>query len=440
MTHIKKIINFRAENETSSLRALRQKYVNVLTVLLMLISIILTTYYFSVDQVSKSLLSSTGIIVCSIVAYSNYKLKLETTSIILCFLVTIIVSSATFFQIVDPAESVPQAGYLVTSFLFIIGSNKARIIYILFVSIVMTILVLHFDIELIKTVPVLIQIIVLIVLHNFLILFIESQDKKIDKSIIELTNNNLRIKKLNDSLKIQNEEITTFSHAMSHDLKEPIRNITAFIDLLKKKGETIDPKSDKHLEIINNSATSMRSLIDDLLLYAKINHKELTLESIDLAQLINEILPNFQYTIESKNAKIEIGELPIIQGNKQLLKVLFHNFISNALKFQPKTEGHIPSIKINSDSKNGDIYFTDNGLGFDESFIQNMFVPFKRYHSKNEYAGSGLGLSICMKVMDKHGGILKLLDTSKNGTTFLLRFTNSKPNKDELVSLEYLQN
>lgn len=422
MSYINKLINFGVENETSSLRSLRQKYVNVLTSLLLLISIILTIYYFSVGHFSKSVLSSSGIITCLIVGYFNYKFKPEITSIILCFLVTIIVGSATYFKIVDPAESVPQAGYLITSFLFIIGSNRVRIIYIIFVSILMAILVLNFDISLIKTVPVLIQIIILIIVENYLILFIESQDRKIDQSMTKLTSNNLSIKNLNDSLKLQNEEITTFSHAMSHDLKQPIRNIASYVALIKKKGNVSKTQLNEYLEIINTSATSMQSLVDDLLVYSKIIHEDIDVESINLFQLIQEILPNFQYAIDSENVKIKIDELPIIQGNKQLLKILFHNLISNSIKFQPKIEGHIPSIEIKSNSNNGDIILADNGIGIDDNYIQNMFVPFKRFHSKNEYDGSGLGLSICLKIMDKHGGTLELMDSTKNGSTFLIHF------------------
>lgn len=423
-TYLSKFLNFGLDNETSSLKTLRQKYVNVLTTLLMFISIVLTIYYFSVGQVSKSMLSSSGIITCTIAAYSIYKLNLTITSIILCFLVTIIVSAGTFFEIVDPLESVPQAGYLITSFLFIIGNNKVRIAYMFFVSMLMTILVFNFEIELVKTIPVLIQIIILIILHNFLILFIESQERKINQSIEELSDNNVRIKKLNNSLSLKNEEITTFSHAMSHDLKEPIRNITAYVKLIERKGEIRNSKSAEYLEIIDNSATSMQTLIEDLLVYSKVNHTDLTLSNLELTQIIEEILTNFQYTIENKNAKIEIGKLPIVQGNKQMLKILFHNLISNSLKFQTETVGHIPIIKINAGTNIGDIIFTDNGIGFNENYIKNMFTPFKRFHSKSEYAGSGLGLSICIKVMEKHHGHLKLLSTSANGSSFLLSFKN----------------
>lgn len=419
---INKIINFKVAKESSSLTALRQRYVNVLNALLMLISIVLVIYYASTNQVSKSILSFSGIITCSIVAYCNYKLKLESTSIILCFLVTSIVGSATFFQIVDPSESVPQAGYLITSFLFIIGKNKARIIYILFVSLVMTILILNFNIELVKTVPVLVQIIILVILHNFLVLFMESQDKKIDQSIAALTSNNIRINNLNKSLHIKNEEITTFSHAMSHDLKEPIRNISAFANLLKRDEETTSIEKQEYLDNITKSTKSMHLLIEDLLVYSNINHNDIDLENVNLAQLINELLTNFKYVIESKKAKIEIEQLPIVQGNRRLLKILFHNLISNSLKFQPKTATRIPSIKIYTDLKNKDVLFSDNGIGIDDNYIKNMFVPFKRFHNKSDYAGSGLGLSICMKVMEKHGGTLKLKETSKKGSTFLLSF------------------
>lgn len=425
MVYINQLLNYGIKDGASSLESLRQKYVNTLLFLLMMISIILTGYYFWVGHTTKSILAFSGIVTCFLAGYSNRNFKLETTSLLLCFMVTIIVGSSTFFKIFDPSESVPQAGYLITSFLFIIGCNKSRILYIVFVSLLMTVLVFSFDIELTKTIPVLIQIIVFIIVINFLVLFIESQDRKITQTMLELTSNNIEIKKLNKSLQTQNEEITTFSHAMSHDLKEPIRNISSYVSLIKRRGQTENSKTNEFLDFINKSTESMKTLVDDLLVYSKVNHEQVVLESINLSDQIQEILPNFQYQIESKNVKIEVDNLPVIQGNKQLLKILFHNLISNAIKFQPKKETHIPTIKIKSDSKKNHIIFSDNGIGIDKDYIKNLFIPFKRFHRKSEYDGSGLGMSICLKIMEKHGGKLSLVETSKNGTSFMLNFKTS---------------
>jgi len=137
----------------------------------------------------------------------------------------------------------------------------------------------------------------------------------------------------------------------------------------------------------------------------------------------------YKYEIINKEVAFEVGKLPEVTGNQQLLRTLFHNLISNAIKYQPKCKpNYIPKISINSsdDSNYHFIIVSDNGIGIKEEYIENLFTPFKRFHTNSEYEGTGLGMSICRKVMQKHGSSIELLETSTNGSKFKLAFKKSK--------------
>jgi signal transduction histidine kinase len=248
--------------------------------------------------------------------------------------------------------------------------------------------------------------------------FIEKQDSKLSTSL-----NHQRF--LNDSLKEKNERLTAFGHIMSHDLKEPLRNITSFIQLIRKRITVQNTVQNQYFDIIESASKEMNIMIDDLLFFQKVESDEIIFENICLKELITDVSSIYQVKLTNNKIQIDICDLPKVRGNVILLKALFSNLISNSRKYQPKDkESHIPFIKVWSEEniESFEILISDNGIGIEKTYIKNLFLAFKRFHNKNEYKGTGLGMSICKSVMDKHSGNIELSDTSIYGSTFKLIF------------------
>jgi len=257
--------------------------------------------------------------------------------------------------------------------------------------------------------------------------FIEYQDRKVKKLNREL--HRKYIEKKNDAQRLneKNNELIVFSHIMSHDLKSPLSTIKAFAELLAKdiKKEEDKEQQIKYLNFILSSADSMTVLINDLLTYSKIETDNYVLENVDLQNVIEEVLPSFQFDIMDRKVEIEIKELPIIQGNPNIIKTVFHNLISNSIKYQPKDiANHHPKIVIWSEENEQqyNVFIQDNGIGFKKEHIDDLFTPFKRFHSNKEYKGTGLGMSICRRIIEKHKGSISLQSTSEDGSVFKLTF------------------
>jgi len=237
----------------------------------------------------------------------------------------------------------------------------------------------------------------------------------------------------------KNEELITFSNIMSHDLKAPLRNITAFSGLIQKQveGDINKERLAQFNHFISSSAASMTVLIEDLLLYSRVNLEESKFSNVHLNDLILLVLPAFSYDLNTGNAVINVEELPTINGNKGLLKTVFHNILSNALKYQPKYQpNHKATIDIWSveEEQQYCIYVQDNGIGIKQDYVDKLFQPFVRFHAASEYSGTGLGMSICVRIMQKHQGHIELDQTDSTGTRFKLTFpkmvsTQSLPTK-----------
>jgi len=214
---------------------------------------------------------------------------------------------------------------------------------------------------------------------------------------------------------------------MAHDLKAPLYNISAFAGLIKKQitNGFHKEKVSKYINFIDNSSESMAVLIEDLLLYSKIDMEELDFSNVHLNDLVDLVLPVFSYDINAGSTAINIKELPTIHGNKSLLKTVFHNLISNGIKYQPKDQpNHQAQIDIWSaeNDKQYCIFIQDNGIGIKSEHVNEVFKPFVRFHSSKEYSGTGLGMSICRRIMKNHNGSVELDQTSNKGSRFKLTF------------------
>jgi len=275
-----------------------------------------------------------------------------------------------------------------------------------------------------------IQVITFLLIPLLISSFIENQDSKLSKVNLELAGKNAEFQIVSDKLKIKNEELITFSHVMSHDLKAPLRTIISFSKLLGKSDHYQNEKDSKYLNFINEASISMNTLISDLLIYHQTDSVNDKFQEVDLSQIINDIKSTYQFDVTQGNLKLITGNLPIIYGNVNLIRTLLHNLISNSIKYQPiDKKQHLPTIEFRSasDSSFDIIYVIDNGIGIDKNYRENLFVPFNRFHNNSTYKGTGLGMSICMKVMKNHNGSINIKETSQNGTTFVLTFPKRQP-------------
>lgn len=223
-----------------------------------------------------------------------------------------------------------------------------------------------------------------------------------------------------------NAELEQFAFVASHDLQEPLRKIQAFGDRLKVKcAETQNPEAHDYLERMQNAATRMRTLINDLLAFSRVIRSSEPFVPVDLAHVTKEVLGDLEVRIEKTGAKIEVGRLPTIEADPMQLRQLMLNLLSNALKFQ--APGNVPLVKIAARTFNAlsgeplcELSVQDNGIGFDEKYLDKMFAVFQRLHGRSEYEGTGVGLAVCRRIVDRHHGRIVASSRPGQGATFVV--------------------
>ncbi len=239
---------------------------------------------------------------------------------------------------------------------------------------------------------------------------------QVKESEIALKNKNEELAKYIES----NMALESFAYLTSHDLKEPIRSIVSFSQLLKDSMlNRLEGEEKTYLEFIVGSAKNMEALIDDLLAYSKVNGKEAELKEFDLRALLRSIELDLSDQIEREEAQIIYENIPEkIVGDKTQIRQLFQNLISNGIKFRRPTEN--PILTISAKAQNNTYLFevSDNGIGINPQYYDRIFLLFKKLHNKREYEGTGIGLSICKKVIENHGGNIALSSEVGKGTTF----------------------
>lgn len=250
----------------------------------------------------------------------------------------------------------------------------------------------------------------------------------LEVKVAERTKN---LKEKNEQLENSNHELQQFSWVVSHDLKEPLRKIQTFNNLVKDRYPTGDPEGIKFLEKSIHSSERMSDLINDLLDYSRLSLSSL-FKPTDLTALLKEVLLDFEYIISEKNAVVKYNNLPVINAVPSQMRQIFQNLISNALKFSKA--GVPPVISISAErvmtkefdsqpSETGNycrIVFSDNGIGFNEKYLDKLFEIFQRLHSRTDYEGTGIGLAIARKIVDKHNGIITARSKDNEGASFIL--------------------
>lgn len=226
-----------------------------------------------------------------------------------------------------------------------------------------------------------------------------------------------------DELARSNKELQDFAHVASHDLQEPLRKIVAFGDRLYTTNASVFSEQGKdYLERMQNAAKRMQSFIDDLLQYSRITTKARPFEPVNVEAIIREVLVDLEEHVKRTKGKIVVEKLPIIDADKMQMRQLFQNLIANALKFHKKEEPPVIIIKSNCvDSACCKIMVEDKGIGFDEKYLDRIFKPFERLHGRSEYEGTGMGLAICKKIVQRHNGEITAKSSPGKGATFTIR-------------------
>jgi signal transduction histidine kinase/ligand-binding sensor domain-containing protein len=230
--------------------------------------------------------------------------------------------------------------------------------------------------------------------------------------------------KANEELERKNKELEQFVYIASHDLREPLRTTTSFVQLLERqyKGK-FDEKADTYLQYITDSSERMKVLIDDLLDYSRID-KQREAESVDCGLLLNEVLTDLNAAIKETNAIITASPLPVINAYRTQLKQLFQNLVFNAIKFRQKDIAPVITISVTPKGDHWQFSITDNGIGIDPRNQDRVFGMFQRLHSRNEYEGSGIGLAFCKKIVELHQGTIWVESAVGQGSSFHFMIRN----------------
>jgi light-regulated signal transduction histidine kinase (bacteriophytochrome) len=229
-----------------------------------------------------------------------------------------------------------------------------------------------------------------------------------------------------EELARSNAELEQFAFVASHDLQEPLRKIQAFGDRLKTKVEgAMGAEGRDYLERMQNAAARMRNLINDLLTFSRIIRRTEPFVPVDLAQVTKGLLGDLEVRIEKSGALVEVGQMPTIEADAMQMHQLLLNLLSNALKFQ--LPGAQPVVKVDSrlfTTLSGrqfcEITVVDNGIGFEEKYLEKIFVVFQRLHGRNEYDGTGVGLAVCRRITDRHHGNITAKSQLGQGATFIV--------------------
>ncbi len=243
------------------------------------------------------------------------------------------------------------------------------------------------------------------------------------KKTIETYNKNLeeKVRERTEELLRRNQELEDFAHVASHDLKEPLRKVSVNAGRLEELyRNSLDQNGHAYLERILSAASRMESLITDLLRYTDITVHSDPFTTVDLAHTAEDVVSDLEVSLERSGGRVAVGPLPVIEADPVQMRQLFQNLIGNALKFhQPDRPPVVIVREVPSpDREFCGVAVEDNGIGIEGKYIDRIFGVFQRLHSRDTFEGSGIGLAICKKIAERHGGSIRVESTPGTGTIF----------------------
>lgn len=262
-------------------------------------------------------------------------------------------------------------------------------------------------------------------------------NRRLEKEVAERT---AELRAANAKLLESNEDLEKFTYLASHDLKEPLRNISSFINLIQRRIEELhNPELNEYLQFVMINSKRMYRLVEDVLTLSRLNAGE-TLEtsSLDVKDVVEDVCMSMDRLIREKNAQIEVGDLPFIEAPRAHLFLIFKNLIENGIKYN---EAPFPKINIycRTDYCKNEYQFVvrDNGIGIDPRYHAEVFEMFKRLNSREKYMGTGMGLAICRKILKKYGGEIGLCSKKGEGAAFYFSFPINEQAAPETISEAY---
>ena len=269
---------------------------------------------------------------------------------------------------------------------------------------------------------------------------LEHQNETLASKVTERTQ---ELTLYSDELSRSNRELEEFAFVASHDLQEPLRKIQAFSDRLESMfKDELGEKGIDYIARMKNAAQRMSNLINDLLEFSRVTTRGKDFVDTDLKQVLDEIVSDLEIAIKESNAQVSISNMPVIQADPSQMHQLFLNLLSNAVKFRRKDVAPIITVNYEhvhefSDDHNTEldwqvITVKDNGIGFSQEYTDKIFVPFQRLHGRSQYKGTGIGLSVCRRIVERHGGTITAKSAADEGATFIIKL----PVEAELFTLQ----
>jgi two-component system, LuxR family, sensor kinase FixL len=237
-----------------------------------------------------------------------------------------------------------------------------------------------------------------------------TEQKRAEDALTELT------KKLERS----NQELEQFALVASHDLQEPLRKIEVFGNMLLQNATDLKDRERNIVERMQNAASRMRDMINGLLQLSRVTTQGQPFERVDLAQVTAEVLSDLDNQVKRVRGKVEVGDLPMIEGDPLQIRLLMQNLISNGLKYQRPNSTPMVKVSARHHSAGVQIVVEDNGIGFDMKEAERIFKPFERLVGRSEYDGSGMGLAICQRIAERHGGEITVKSEREKGAAFMV--------------------
>ncbi len=259
---------------------------------------------------------------------------------------------------------------------------------------------------------------------------LRGQTRELTEANGQLLNAQKALKQQTIELRRSNEELEQFAYVASHDLQEPLRMVSSYVELIKRRyQDRLDQDANEFIGFAVEGAARMKNLLNDLLQYSRVGRAQFDFVAVDLQKIMGEVARDLEFFRQQTNGRIGFSDLPVVRGDKGLIYRVLQNLVQNGLKFSADAA---PQVIVSAEAADDrvTVCVKDNGIGIDPKFRNKIFEIFQRLHTREEYSGNGIGLAIAQRIVERHGGRIWFESTSKPGTVF--KFTLPAATKDDV--------